>query len=497
MTRRGLLQTLSFANPLVWGYISLFPPLIFFRFMGKERLLVLFFAPTLLLASFLAWSRPRWSRWILMILAVFTVFVCTLAFWRIGFSMFPLGSLVIGVYYFFVSLDWTEDVEEELPDDPSEGGTGARERRSRKSIRIAELLEDNDPDELLAVVFKRIVRRYSGNLNVMQLKEHERVFLLAYDAWGIINNGGFNYLFERNILGDPRFEETAAAFAAIGCDVAAEAFAKVFALFPDRRPPEDVRLRLHLYRQGPGVRRGAIDEQFFAADKEIQRLLLAYVQNHREEFTELDRLPPRRRPAKKRKRRPHGDENAGQTAGALVGSLPHWARVAFAARCGRRVWPLFTANWPDARPERKRSITEALELAEMSAASARAADGLEEAAGKALQTAGAAMLAMYGITLEDEEEDEDEPLPQDGNAAIIASFVAKAAEKAAETAFCSPEKSTALALEAFGFARQAAGDPSDLIQRVWQELMQLERVVRRGGWTDQTPVPADVWDLLE
>lgn len=412
--------------------------------MGREWLIVLLFAAAMVLASLLVW------------------------FWR----------------------HWTGYGAEE-------GEARARERRPRKSTRIAELLESEDADELLSVVCKRIVRYYGSNLNVMKLKEHERVFLLAYDAWGLIGNGGFHYLFEKSIRGDPHFEETAAAFAAIGCDAAAEAFAKVFQLFPDGRPPEDVEERLRLYRRGPGTRRGPIDKQFFAADKEIERRLLAYVQAHGEEFAELDRLAPRRRSGKKRKRRPLADPSAGPTAGDLVSALPHWARVAFAARCGRRVWPLFSANLPNALPQRKQAVLRALELAEMSAASARPAEGLEEAVGNALQTAGAAMLAMYGITVEDEEEDEDEPLPQDGNASLIAAFAAKTAEKAAETANCSPEKSADLALEAFGFARQTAGDTSDSIQTLWQEFMQLERVARRGGWTDQTPVPANVWDLLE
>lgn len=133
----------------------------------------------------------------------------------------------------------------------------------------------------------------------------------------------------------------------------------------------------------------------------------------------------------------------------------------------------------------------------MSAAAARPADGLKDAVRNALQTAGGAMLAMSGITFDSDEEEEDEPLPQDGNAAIIASFAAKTAEKAAETASSSPAKSADVALEAFGFARQTAGDTSDLIESLWQELMQLQRVARRGDWTDQTPVPANVWELLQ
>src|SRR5262249_9471113 len=152
---------------------------------------------------------------------------------------------------------WSDDSEGDI----LEGAEGEKPRRKRK--RIAELLETGDADDLLALVFTRIVKHYGGNLNVMDLREHERVFLLAYDAWGIIGNGGFNYLFERSIPGDPHYLETAAAFKKIGCIAAAEAFTKALCLFPGECPPEDIGERLRIYRSGPGTKRASIDEQFF------------------------------------------------------------------------------------------------------------------------------------------------------------------------------------------------------------------------------------------
>lgn len=399
----------------------------------------------------------------------------------------------MGICEILTSLLLTNPVGEESTVDASEGGITRRKKRSRKSMRIEELLEGNNLDELFSVVFRRIVRRYGGDLNVMELKEHERVFLLAYDAWGLIGNGGFNYLFEKTVRGDPHFAETAEAFLALGCDAATEAFEKAFKLFPDGRPPEAVDERLRQYRRGAGARRGPIDELFFSADKEIQRSLLAYLRSHRQEFAELDRLPPPRRRMKKRNRRPHADDRDGPSAGDLVGSLPHWARVAFAARCGRGVWPLFASNWPDARPERSQAIIRAVQLTEASASSAQAAEGLEDAVTEAMVTAGGAMMGLYGFSFAKEDE---EPLPADGNAAVIASFVARTVERAAKAASEPPDRSVDAVLEAFAFARQAAGDASGIRQSLWRELTQLERVARRGGWTDQTPVSADVWDLL-
>ncbi len=46
--------------------------------------------------------------------------------------------------------------------------------------------------------------------------------------------------------------------------------------------------------------------------------------------------------------------------------LPRWARVAFAARCARRVQPLF-ATWPNATEEHKQSVEKAIVCAEQAA----------------------------------------------------------------------------------------------------------------------------------
>src|SRR5947209_2165830 len=64
--------------------------------------------------------------------------------------------------------------------------------------------------------------------------------------------------------------------------------------------------------------------------------------------------------------------------------LPRWARVAFAARCARRVEPLFLYLCPEhAKPYLKddiKAIEGAICIAEKSAADARIADGARQAA---------------------------------------------------------------------------------------------------------------------
>ena len=70
-----------------------------------------------------------------------------------------------------------------------------------------------------------------------------------------------------------------------------------------------------------------------------------------------------------------------------IAKLPRWARVAFAARCARRVVPLFKALWPVAPPRHVFNVASAVELAETAAADANddaaaaaAADANDDAA---------------------------------------------------------------------------------------------------------------------
>src|SRR5262249_60778677 len=100
-------------------------------------------------------------------------------------------------------------------------------------------------------------------------------------------------------------------------------------------------------------------------------------------------------------------------------------RVASAARGAWRVLQLFSENWPNAKPERRKAVLTAIRLAEESAEAGRARDGLEEAVMNAVMTAGAALMGLYGFP------DAQEPLPDDGKKASVAAAVAQAAREAA------------------------------------------------------------------
>src|SRR4051812_39822284 len=71
-------------------------------------------------------------------------------------------------------------------------------------------------------------------------------------------------------------------------------------------------------------------------------------------------------------------------------SLPQLAVVEFAARCARRVQPLYKALWPDARPKQVAAVDKAIRLAE---AIASARDGRAAGVADATAAVGAANAA--------------------------------------------------------------------------------------------------------
>src|SRR5262245_60757175 len=137
--------------------------------------------------------------------------------------------------------------------------------------------------------------------------------------------------------------------------------------------------------------------------------------------------------------------------GVDLGRLSHWSRVAFAARCARRVQPLFKEAWSDAVATRTEAVERAISLAELSAATRQPHEGLKEAILAAAGTAGAAQIPhICPFPLEDM----GTP-PIDRDAAVIASLTAKVAEEAAEAAATNPSQSIRPAHEAYHFALDA------------------------------------------
>ena len=92
------------------------------------------------------------------------------------------------------------------------------------------LATDADFD-LCCSYYTGIVDHYGNEVEANTLPVPHRAVLLTWHTMGIIDNGGFHYLFECAFSGDPGFKLTAEAFDEIGCHSAAEAVRGAIPLF--------------------------------------------------------------------------------------------------------------------------------------------------------------------------------------------------------------------------------------------------------------------------
>ena len=229
-----------------------------------------------------------------------------------------------------------------------------------KPLRI--LLAEPDDFELCNVLFTRIVDYHGDDIDVSAIREAERVVLLVWHVSGIIGNGGFRYLFEGDLKGDPDFALTAAAFQAAGCREAAEAVRKTLAIFPDSRPPTDIEERLRYYLKRIKGWPTDLDRQFFCAQDDLKKCLADYIRSHADAFAHLD-TPKVKQPEKKESKSAK-EATRRKKAGPTLADLPRWARVAFAARCARHVFPLLAQHWPEIPSTRSDAVRSAIDLAE-------------------------------------------------------------------------------------------------------------------------------------
>jgi hypothetical protein len=361
---------------------------------------------------------------------------------------------------------------------------------------LSKLLAEATGLELCCGLMDHILAFYGNEPEPAEMPEPERVALLVLHTKGIIDNGGFNYLFGADLPGDLDYSLTAEAYERVGCEPAAEAFRRAMNLFPGGKPPRETETRIRIYRSGTGERRGEIDAMFIKAGDQLEAALARYIRLHAEEYTRLE--GPRVEPKKPRRKK--GKEQPRQLDPVAVGisKLPHWARVAFAAHCARAVFPFFNKLWPNALPHRRVSVQTAIDLAERAAVVGRSARNLKDAVLKARISAGGALAVLFGGY----PSDHHEPGPPDGNAGVAASNVAGVAASnvagvavnAAEAARYPAARSAEFALHAYALAREIAWemDP-DLVGRMAADFQLLRRAARRGRWTNRTPVAPSVF----
>jgi hypothetical protein len=152
---------------------------------------------------------------------------------------------------------------------------------------VEKVLKTEDDFELCDELFKLMLKHYGQEFDVSKCKEKDQAVILVWHASGIIDNGGFQYLFEGDFKGDPGFAKTAAAFKTVKAAKCAEAVEEALALFPASKPPTEIQMRLKVYQEVSATKGQAIDRKFFGESKEISTILARYIRENRDEFKHL------------------------------------------------------------------------------------------------------------------------------------------------------------------------------------------------------------------
>lgn len=180
-----------------------------------------------------------------------------------------------------------------------------------------------------------------------------------------------------------------------------------------------------------------------------------------------------------------------------IRQLPRWARVAFAARCARRVLPLFQSHrpGPGAPDEHTSSVVVAIEAVEQVAARAPSSAPARVAV---IYAAAAAARATHAAAY---------AAPRGGaaraaRAARAAAATAHATAVAADAPPDAPRARNAARAVAYAAAagahaaRAAAYGHRSIDRSIGQDFIKLKNAARAGGWTDNTPVPPEVFGPL-
>ncbi|MDY3551315.1 hypothetical protein R5W24_000390 [Gemmata sp. JC717] len=157
-----------------------------------------------------------------------------------------------------------------------------------------------------------------------------------------------------------------------------------------------------------------------------------------------------------------------------IAALPRWARVAFAARCARRVLPVIKKLWTDSPKPLLPSLDKAVRAAEAAAAA---------------RTVGAGAVAATHIARADG--------AADAVAAVCAADAARAAAYAADAAHADVVRGAVTAAVTCLLRASTVGSVEHLAAPA-RDFAALARRAKGERWTHDTPVPASefgpMWD---
>lgn len=173
---------------------------------------------------------------------------------------------------------------------PDDEKTNTRSMDSNTPFQT--LLNEANDFDLVNGTFVKIGDRYGHWVDAAEYTPEERVIMLVWHSSGIIDNGGFEYLFSGNFDGDPDFKMTAEAHREAGLPRSYEAFQEAFAIFSDSNVPHDSNERSREFKNSDESKREAINKKYWQDgwDELRQKKLAQFIREHVSELGDLDKV---------------------------------------------------------------------------------------------------------------------------------------------------------------------------------------------------------------
>jgi hypothetical protein len=131
--------------------------------------------------------------------------------------------------------------------------------------------------ELCNSAWRGIVDQHGDAARATDFAAHERVVVLVWTVMGIVDNGGFEYLFSSELPGDPGYRLSLAALRTIRCHGAADALEDALRVFPGGQAPLDDATRKAMFDAHPEEERRRLASRFWQAHDAIVMKLAAYI----------------------------------------------------------------------------------------------------------------------------------------------------------------------------------------------------------------------------
>lgn len=172
---------------------------------------------------------------------------------------------------------------------PNQRNNSAR-RCMNFSEQFEQLLALPSEYELCSGVDTLIDKRFELDRIDLTVPDPARTVSLIFYSWGVIGNGGFQYLFESGANGDSDFAVlTIDGYRRIGLPEAYAAFADALRLFPSGLPPTDVDERIAALSALPDDAFREMNIHYYRAVREgkLEASLAQFIRENKEELAQV------------------------------------------------------------------------------------------------------------------------------------------------------------------------------------------------------------------